>query len=273
MPTCKVIALCNQKGGVGKTTTCLNLGVGLANQGKKVLLIDADAQASLTISLGHQQPDEMETTLCKIMQMTMDEKPIPDGYAIIPNNEGVDLLPANIDLANLEVQLISAMSRERILRSYISEIKNKYDYILIDCMPSIGMLTMNALVAADSVIIPAQPHFLSTKGLETLLSTVIKVKKHLNTPLKIEGILMTMVDRRTNFAKEIISTMRDRFKQSIKVFDTEIPLSVKAVETTAEGKSIYLHDKNGKVAQAYESLTKEVLANGEQQRIKNTMER
>lgn len=273
MSTCKVIALCNQKGGVGKTTTCLNLGVGLANKGNKVLLIDADAQASLTISLGYQNPDDMDTTLYNVMQMTMNEKSVPDGYAIIPSNEGVDLLPANIDLANLEVQLISAMSREMILRGYINSIRRNYDYILIDCMPSLGMITMNALVAADSVIIPAQPHFLSIKGLETLLSTIVKVKRHLNTPLKIEGIIMTMVDRRTNFAKEIISTMRERFNQSIKVFEAEIPLSVKAVETTAEGKSIFLHDKNGKVAQAYQALTKEVLVNGEQQRIKNRMER
>lgn len=269
MLKCKVIALCNQKGGVGKTTTAVNLGIGLANQGKRVLLIDADAQASLTVSLGYAKPDEMNENISSAMQMVIDEKPIPPNFAILHHAEGVDLLPSNIELAGLEVRLISTMSRESVLKSYLNTVKQNYDYILIDCMPSLGMLTVNALMASDSVIVPSQPHFLSVKGLEMLIWTILKVKKQLNPDLRIDGILLTMVDRRTTFTKEIIEMMRNKYSENIKMFNTEIPLSIRAIETSAEGKSIYEHDKNGRVAEAYQELTKEVLSNGEQQRSKN----
>lgn len=269
MSNCKVIALCNQKGGVGKTTTAVNLGIGLANEGKKVLLVDADAQASLTFSLGYSKPDDMSENISSVMQMVIDDKPIPLNYAILHHPEGVDLLPSNIELAGMEVRLINTMSRENVLKTYLSTVKQNYDYVIIDCMPSLGMLTVNALMAADSVIIPSQPHFLSVKGLEMLVWTILKVKKQLSPNLKINGILLTMVDRRTTFTKDIIGMMRDKYNENIKIFGTEIPLSVRAVETSAEGKSIYLHDPDGKVATAYRELTKEVLDLGEQQRIKN----
>lgn len=269
MSNCKVIALCNQKGGVGKTTTAVNLGIGLANEGKKVLLVDADAQASLTFSLGYSKPDDMSENISSVMQMVIDDKPIPLNYAILHHPEGVDLLPSNIELAGMEVRLINTMSRENVLKTYLSTVKQNYDYVIIDCMPSLGMLTVNSLMAADSVIVPSQPHFLSVKGLEMLVWTILKVKKQLNPNLKINGILLTMVDRRTTFTKDIIGMMRDKYNENIKIFGTEIPLSVRAVETSAEGKSIYLHDPDGKVATAYKELTKEVLDLGEQQRIKN----
>jgi chromosome partitioning protein len=269
MSNCNIIALCNQKGGVGKTTTAVNLGIGLANQGKKILLVDADAQASLTLSLGYTKPDDMTENISSVMQMIIDEKPIPPNYAILHHSEGVDLLPSNIELASMEVRLINTMSRENVLKTYLNTVKQNYDYVIIDCMPSLGMLTVNALMAADSVIIPSQPHFLSFKGLEMLMLTILKVKKQLSPNLKIDGILLTMVDRRTTFTKDIIQMMRDKYNENIKIYKTEIPLSIKAVETSAEGKSIFLHDKNGKVAQAYEELTKEVLSNGEQKRSKN----
>ncbi len=174
MPNCKIIALTNQKGGVGKTTTTVNLGVSLAQKGKKVLLIDADAQANLTMSLGYSRPDDLSDTLSSIMQDVIDDKPFDVQKAILHHEEGVDLLPSNIELSGLEVRLINAMSRESVLKTCINQVKEKYDIVLVDSMPSLGMLTINALAASDSIIIPTQPHYLSAKGLELLLHTVSK---------------------------------------------------------------------------------------------------
>ena len=193
MSNCKVIALTNQKGGVGKTTTAVNLGVGLAQQGKKVLLIDADAQANLTMALGYNRPDDLPFTLSTVMQDIIDDKTVDVSQGIIHHKEGVDLIPSNIELSGLEVRLINALSRESVLKTYVNEVKRDYDFVLIDCMPSLGMITINSLAAADSVVIPTQPHYLSAKGLELLLRTVSKVKRQINPRLRIDGILMTMV--------------------------------------------------------------------------------
>ena len=247
MSNCKVIALTNQKGGVGKTTTAVNLGVSLVQQGKKVLLIDADAQANLTMALGYNRPDDIPITLSTVMQNIIDDKTLDASQGIIHHREGVDLLPSNIELSGFEVRLINAMSRERVLKTYVNEVKKNYDYVLIDCMPSLGMITINALAAADSVIIPTQPHYLSAKGLELLLRSVLMVKRQINPKLQIDGILMTMVMPRTNISKEITATVKSAYGQKIKVFDTEIPHSIRAVEATAEGKSIFAYDKSGKV--------------------------
>ncbi len=222
MSNCKVIALTNQKGGVGKTTTAVNLGVSLAQQGKKVLLIDADAQANLTMSLGYNRPDDLPVTLSTIMQDIIEDNPIDVQKSILHHGEGVDLLPSNIELSGLEVKLINAISRESVLKTCVNEVKKNYDYCLIDCMPSLGMLTINALAAADSVVIPTQPHYLSAKGLELLLRSVSKVRRQINLPLQIDGILMTMVMPRTNISKEIIATVRSAYGQKIKVFDTQM---------------------------------------------------
>ncbi len=230
MSNCKVIALTNQKGGVGKTTTAVNLGVSLAQQGKKVLLIDADAQANLTMSLGYNRPDDLPVTLSTIMQDIIEDNPIDVQKSILHHGEGVDLLPSNIELSGLEVRLINAISRESVLKTCVNEVKKNYDYCLIDCMPSLGMLTINALAAADSVVIPTQPHYLSAKGLELLLRSVSKVRRQINPPLRIDGILMTMVMPRTNISKEITATVRSAYGQKIKVFDTQIPHSIRAVE-------------------------------------------
>lgn len=259
MENCKVIAITNQKGGVAKTTSTVNLGVGLAQKGKRVLLVDADPQASLTVSLGIKQPDELQVSLSTVMQAVIEDKPLPQDYGIIHHNEGVDLLPANIELSSLEVSLFNTMSREYVLRGTLEYVKKNYDYILIDCMPSLGMMTINALVAVDSVLIPSQPNFLSTKGMNLLMRSISRVKKQINPKLRIDGILLTMVDNRTNNAKTIIASLRSTVGENIRVFDTEIPHSVRAAECSVEGVSIFTHDKNGKVAAAYEDLTKEVM--------------
>ena len=259
MKMSNVIAIVNQKGGVGKTTTTANLGIGLAQEGKRVLLIDSDPQGSLTISLGYPQPDQLPVTLSQIMGKLLADAPIEPQEGILHHDEGVDLMPANIELSGIEVSLVNAMSREKVLKQYIDSMKRDYDYVLLDCMPSLGMLTINALAAADSVLIPVQAQYLPAKGLEQLLQTISKVRRQINPKLKIDGILLTMVDNRTNYAKEIGGLLRDTYGGKLNMFASEIPHSVRAAEISAEGKSIFAHDPKGKVAEAYRNLTKEVL--------------
>lgn len=256
----KITALCNQKGGVGKTVTVVNLDIGLAREGKRVLLVDVGSQGSLTASLGYQQPDQMENTLAAILGRIISDEPVSPGEGIIHHAESVDLLPGNIELSGLEVTLVNTMSRETILREYLSSVRDQYDMILLDCCPSLGMLTINTLAAADEVIIPLMAHYLSIKGMGQLIRTIANVKRKINPRLEIAGILITIADMRTNYSREIVELLHSTYGGKLRIFDSIIPLSIRAAETSAEGRSIYLHDPAGKVSAAYEALTREVLA-------------
>ena len=254
-----VISLANQKGGTAKTTTCANLGIGLAQAGRKVLLVDADAQGSLTLSLGW-EPDELPITLNDLMVKTIQDRPVTHGEGMLHHEEGVDLLPANIDLAGMEMSLINVTSHEIILKQVLEPYRQEYDYILIDCAPSLGMMTINALAATDGIVVPTIPQHLPTKGIEKLLESVHQVRRGINPSLKIEGILMTLMDGRTVYEHEISEMIRKAYGGKINIFGTEIPRSVRAAETSAEGKSIFTYAPRSKVAEAYRQLTKEVLA-------------
>lgn len=264
----RVIALANQKGGTGKTTTTVNLGIGLARLGQKVLLIDADPQGDLTTCLGWQDQDSLQTTLATIIEKVIRDEPFSADEGILHHKEGVDLMPANIELSAMEMSLVNAMSREFTLRTYVNEVKKNYDTVLIDCMPSLGMITINALAAADSVIIPVQAHYLPAKGMTQLMRTIGKVKRQINPSLKVDGVLLTLVDGRTNLAKQTAETLRQSYGSVLKIYRSEIPVAIKAAEISAAGKSIYAYDNGSKVAQAYAEFSKEVQADGEKQRAK-----
>ena len=261
-----ITAITNKKGGVLKSTTAENLGIGLARKGKRVLLVDMDPQASLTIALGWRNPDELPMALPDIMAKILQERPVQPEEGILHHSEEIDLLPSNITLSGMEVSLVNAISRETVLKQYLQDLRKDYDHILLDTSPSLGMLTINAMAAADQAIIPVQPNYLSAKGLEQLLGTISRVRRQINPKLRIEGILLTMVDARTNNAREISNLIRETYGSKIKVYDTVIPRSVRAAEISAEGKSIFLHDPKGKVAEAYSNLTEEVMRNAEKRR-------
>lgn len=261
---CKVISVCNQKGGVGKSATAVNLGIGLAKEGQKVSLIDNDSQGSLTASLGYNEPDSMDYTLATVMGKIINEEQFEPTTGILHHREGIDLMPGNIELSGMDLTLVSVMSREYVLAEYLDKIKEKYDWVIIDCAPSLGMLTINALAASDSVLIPVQVGYLPAKGLEQLIKTISKIKKQkINHDLKIEGILLTMVDGRTNYSKEIIRLIEQAYGENVKIFENAIPFSVRVAECSALGISIYENAPKSKASLGYESLTREILENSE----------
>jgi chromosome partitioning protein len=270
MPKCEVIAIANQKGGVGKTTTTFNLGVALAHAGKRVLLVDSDPQGDLTTYMGIHDPDNIPVTLSTLMERSIKDEDINSKEAILKHDEGIDLIPSNLELSSMEVSLVNAMSREFTLRNCLSDIKDKYDYVLIDCMPSLGMITINALACADKVIIPVQSEFLAAKGMSHLMNTVLKVRKQINPNLKVGGILLTMVDGRTNLSKDIANELRSTYGTVFKLYDNQIPRGVKAAESSRMGESVLSYDSSSKVAQSYIDFAKEVLGYERKEKTRNS---
>ena len=259
MAKTKVIAVANQKGGVGKSTTVYNLGAGLAMQSKKVLLLDVDPQGDLTKMLGLRKPNDLPLTLGNAMNDIVAGVSGGDHPEICHHHEGFDFVPGNRTLSAVEVGLVNVMSRERIMQEYISMVRNYYDYILIDCMPSLGMMTINALSAADSVLIPVQPQYYAADGLMELLKVVKGIHQRFNPDLQIEGILFTMDSSHYNNSKRNKQAVRDAYGAEIRIFDQTIPRTEALAETASEGVSIFSYDAKGKGAYSYQALVQEVL--------------
>jgi len=262
----RIIAVANQKGGVGKTTTCANLGFGLARENKRVLLVDFDPQASLSISMGIKKPGDIPVTINDILIKVMHNRPIADDEGILHHPEGVDLIPSSVDLSTMQLNLMNHLSRERVLCKYLNSLRSRYDFIILDCAPSLELLAINAMTAADSVLIPVQVDFLAAKGMEAILQTIDLVRQSLNPELEIEGILLTISDLRTNHARAVSTALRECYGERIRFFASDIPRSVRAAELSVLGCSIYKHDPKGKVAAAYSSLTREVIRSDKERR-------
>lgn len=259
----KVISIVNQKGGVGKTVTTVNLAVGLANQGKKVLAIDLDPQGSLSISLGIDEPESIEDNIVNILDKIITKQEFDKSYAIRKHDENIDFISSDVQLTGLEHDIMGVLvARESILKKYIEIIKDDYDYIIIDCSPSLSMLTINALACSDKVIIPVQAHYIAMKGMDLLFETINTIKiSGINKDLEVAGILITMFESRTLSSQSIIDAIQRKISKDILIFETKIPKSIQASEMGIYGISIYKYKPDGKLAIAYKSLIEELLLN------------
>ena len=256
--TCMTIAVANQKGGTAKTATALSLGVALARTGSRVLLVDADPQGDLTKSLGWRDPDSLETTLATHLSAVIAGSDDDPAAGMLRHREGVDLMPSNIELAAMEMAVFMAMSRERILKTWAEPLRADYDYILFDCAPTLGIIPVNALVAADGVIIPVSAEYLPATGMAGLLKTVGRVRRQINPGLSVEGILVTLYDSRNNLARDVERAIREQYGTALRVFDTVVPRAVSAAESAAAGESVFSYDASGRVARAFTELAEEV---------------
>lgn len=261
----KIIAISNQKGGVGKTTTTIALGASLKKLGKKVLLVDLDPQGSMTHALGIKEPDSLKNTITSLMIQEINLEPVQIKTTICTHLEGMDFIPSNVNLASMSLALINATSREKVLKRVLGKVKNKYDYILIDCLPTLDLLNINALTAATDVIIPVQAEQLSIVGLKLLLQSVHSVKRVLNKKLNVEGVVITMTDKRTNLSKVAEEKIRKELSNTLYVFDGVIPRSVKVPESNVVGESILHYDPKGKVSNAYYEIAKVVVSHEERE--------
>ncbi len=272
MAKAKVISVANQKGGVGKSTSVYCIGAGLASSGKRVLLVDVDPQGDLTKMLGLRKPHDLPCSLGTAINDVVAGKQADTHPEIHKHHEGFDFIPGNRILSAVEVGLVNVMSRETVLRQYLDSIKGDYDYVLLDCRPSLGMLVINALAASDYVLVPVQADYLAAEDMTELIGTVQNVKRQINPKLKVGGIFLTMTSE-TNFRKEIVRAVKEEFGKHLPVMQTVIPATVRLAEISIADKSIFKHDPRGPAAEAYRNLVKEVLAIGEKQRGKSAVGR